>query len=84
MHSECRSFLKKHIEVKLEKDPESEAADVRACILSGVQQFDLSMVNRKTLNSFIERALARFRGRGSLKKKLAQEGQPSQGSKQPR
>ena len=54
MNSECRDFLRKHIQVHLEKNPDSSVKDVKNWLMSGEQKFDLKLVNSRTLRMFIK------------------------------
>ena len=66
MNSEARAYLQRHIQVKLEKDPEATPKEVMEWLLSGHQTFDLSLVNYKTLHSFITRNMKKYKETGSM------------------
>ena len=66
MNSEARCYLQRHIQVKLEKDPEATPKQVKEWLLSGHQSFDLSRVNYWTLQSFVTRNMKKYRETGSM------------------
>ena len=74
MHSECRQYLQTHIMVMMEKNPACTIPEMRAWLLSGEQQFDLSQVKRSTLTMFMKRTMEKFMERGIMDRKSGSGG----------
>ena len=67
MNLEAREFLKRHIKVKLERDPDSRPCDVEKWILSAEdQQFNFKLAKPKTLRKFIGRNMKKMKETDSL------------------
>ena len=74
MNSECRQYLQTHIMVMMEKNPACTIPEMRAWLLSGEQQFDLSQVKRSTLIMFVKRTMEKFMERGIMDRKSGSGG----------
>ena len=74
MNSECREFLQNHMEVMMEKNPACTIPEMRAWLLCGEQQFDLSQVKRSTLTMFMKRTMEKFNERGTMVRKSGSGG----------
>ena len=74
MNYEAREYLKRHIKVKLERDPNSKVCDVERWILSSEeQQFNFNLVNPITLRNFVARNVKKMKNEGSLDRKAGSE-----------
>ena len=77
MNSECRDFLRKHIQVHLEKNPDSSVKDVKNWLMSGEQKFDLKLVNSRTLRMFIKYQKDKFSIEGQCTQHSGGNGRPA-------
>ena len=75
MNSECREFLRKHIQVYLEKNPASSQKDVREWLNSGDQKFNLKDVKKSSM--FITDQMEKFREKGKCDKHSGGNGRPA-------
>ena len=66
MNSEAREYLRRHIQVQLERSPDIEVKDMKKWLLSNQQTFDLSQVEYITLHSFVTRNMAKFKELGTM------------------
>ena len=74
MNSECRKYLQKHIQVKLEREPETTPTEMKEWLLSGQQMFDLTLVKSTTLFSYISRNMDKFTNTGTMGRKVGSGG----------
>ena len=75
MNSEARELLKRHIEVKMERDPDSRPSDVEKWILaSGDLKFNFKEVNPTTLRNFVTFNVKKMKDLGSLDRKAGSGG----------
>lgn len=77
MNTECRKFLKGHIQVFLEKNPGSSVKIIKKWLLSGDQPYDLKQVAGKALRRFIDYQVHKFSEHGQCVKHLCGNGCPS-------
>ena len=66
MNSEARTYLQRHIQVKLERYPDASVKEVKDWLLSGLNNFDIRLVNYDTLFSFVKRNMIKFNNIGSM------------------
>ena len=74
MNSDCRKFLKRHMLVQLEKEPEISTAEMVKWIKTGRQEFDFTQVKAITLFQFVNRNMKMFREWGTLDRKKGSGG----------
>jgi hypothetical protein len=77
MNKECRAYLKTHIQVRLEKEPDLCVKQLQEWILSSEQKFDLQQLRPDTLFKFINRNMAMFRDLGPWTGRMAAAGPTS-------
>ncbi len=72
--SACRMYLKCHIHVKLEKEPEISTSEMIKWIKTGQQTFDINHIKAITLFQFTNRNMTKFREQGTLDRKKGSGG----------
>ena len=74
MNSECREYVKRHIDVQLEKEPDISLAGMFKYLLSGSQDFDLQSIKINTLKKFIRYNMDKFKEAGTMPRKQSSGG----------
>ena len=77
MNLEAREYLKRHIRVKLEMEPDSKPFDVENWILAGDHQFNFKLVKPMTLRNFIAFNVSKMKETGSVDRKIGSGGHNS-------
>ena len=73
MNTEAREFIKRHVQVLLESDPDMTPAQVKEHLLEQTV-YDLGLVNPNTLFSFVIRNCKKYSETGSLDRKAGSGG----------
>ena len=76
MNSEARAYLKKHIEIFLDKFPNSTTWEVYEWIESGELKYDFSQINKKTFRNFISYQRQKYSKYGQVQKHIGGNGRP--------
>jgi hypothetical protein len=61
MNSQCQAFLQRHIQVKLERDPNTSVREMKKWLLTDQQEFDLREVQYFTLLKDISRTMSKLK-----------------------